>query len=109
VPAYLIALVRSVADRRKLEEYWSQAGPAFDGIEVERLAVYPPFKRLEGNSPIEGLALMQFSDMDSAARWYASDAYQAVKRYRDGAADVDLILIDGSETPVDQRMPQTKR
>jgi uncharacterized protein (DUF1330 family) len=109
VAAYLIAITRHVNDRKKLEEYWSNAGPAFEGIAVKRLAVYAPFKRLEGDTPIEGIALMEFPDMDSAARWYASDAYQTVKRYRDGAVDIDLILVDGGVAPVEQRMPQTKR
>jgi uncharacterized protein (DUF1330 family) len=31
MPAYMIALNRSVHDRQKLEAYWRAAGPTFEG------------------------------------------------------------------------------
>jgi len=106
--AYVIAITTAVHDRRGLEEYWARAGTAFEGTGASRLAIYTPFTLLEGNGPIEGVALIEFPDMAAARRWYESDAYQAVMRYRAGAADIELILIDGGAVAVEDRMPRTK-
>jgi hypothetical protein len=46
--------------------------------------------------------------MDTASRWYESAAYQEVKKYRDGAIDIELILVDGGTVDVEDRMPSTK-
>jgi uncharacterized protein (DUF1330 family) len=96
MPAYVIATIKSVNDRRNLEEYWSRAGETlFEGTGAKPLAIYTPFKLLEGKGPVEGVALIEFPDMESASRWYESAAYQALKQYRVGAADVEVILVDG--------------
>jgi uncharacterized protein (DUF1330 family) len=87
----VITITKSVNDRRGLEEYWSRAGVTFQGTGAARLAIYTPFKLLEGNGPIEGVALIEFPDMETASRWYESDAYQAVKQFRLGASDIELI------------------
>ena len=109
MPAYVIAITRSVNDRRGIEEYWSRAGATLQGTGAKHLAVYTPFKLLEGKGPIEGIALVEFPDMESASRWYESDAYRAVKQHRLGASDIELILIDGGLVPAEDRMPNTKR
>jgi hypothetical protein len=46
--------------------------------------------------------------MESASRWYESAAYQEVKQYRLGAADIEVILVDGGAVAVEDRMPNTK-
>jgi uncharacterized protein (DUF1330 family) len=108
MPAYVIATTRGVNDRRALEEYWSRAGVTFEGTGAKPLVIYMPFKLLEGKGPVEGVALIEFPDMESANRWYESAAYQAVMQYRVGAADVEVILVDGCEVAAEDRMPNTK-
>ena len=109
MPAYLIAMTKGVNDRRGLEEYWSRAGVTFEGTGARRLAIYTPFELLEGKGPVEGVALIEFPDMESARRWYESAAYQAVKQYRVGAADIELILVDGGAVAAEDRLPNTRR
>jgi uncharacterized protein (DUF1330 family) len=46
--------------------------------------------------------------VEAAKRWYFSDAYQEVKRRRLGAAEFELILVDGGLTPAAERMPDTR-
>jgi uncharacterized protein (DUF1330 family) len=75
-----------------MEEYWSHAGATFEGYGAKHLAAYTPFKLLEGKGPAEGIVPIEFPDMEAARRWYESAAYQAVKQYREGAADIELIL-----------------
>ena len=109
MPAYLFATVKGVKDRRGMEEYWSRAGVSFEGSGAKHLAIYTPFKLLEGTGPVEGIVAIEFPDMEAARRWYESPAYQAAKQYRDGAADIELILVDGGVVAdPDQRMPHTK-
>jgi uncharacterized protein (DUF1330 family) len=109
MPAYLIATVRSVKDRRGMEEYWSRAGATFEGSGAKPLAVYTPFTLLEGKGPVEGIVTIEFPDMEAARRWYGSATYQAVKQYREGAADIEVILVEGGVVAApDQRMPHTK-
>ncbi len=109
MPAYLFATVRNVKNRRGMEEYWSRAKATFEGFEAKHLASYTRFKLLEGKGPVEGTVGIEFPDMEAARRWYESPAYQAVKQYREGAADIEVILVDGGVVAdPEQRMPRTK-
>jgi uncharacterized protein (DUF1330 family) len=109
MPAYVFATVKSVKDRRGMEEYWSRAGATFEGFGAKHLAAYTRFELLEGKGPVEAIVAIEFPDMDAAKRWYGSAAYQAVKKYREGAADIELILVDGGVVAdPNQRVPHTK-
>jgi uncharacterized protein (DUF1330 family) len=106
VPAYLISLCRSVTDRKRLEDYWANVAPAFEGVKAKPLAAYSPFEILEGDGGVQGVVLFEFSSLEEARRWYNSAAYQDVKKLREGAADFDLILMEsGVVSPAAQRMP----
>jgi len=108
MPAYLMVICRSVKDRRALEDYWANVGPTFAGFGAKPLVVYTPFHLLEGDDPVEGVAMMEFPSMDAATGWYNSDAYQKVKQLRMGAAVLDVIMVDGGVIRPNDRMPQTK-
>jgi uncharacterized protein (DUF1330 family) len=108
VAAYLISICRSVNDRRRLEEYWENVASTFDGVGASPLAVYTPVEVLEVGGPVEGVVLFEFPSMEVARRWYTSAAYQEMKRRREGAAEFDLILVDGGWMPPAARMPQNK-
>ena len=106
--AYLIAICRGATDRRGLEEYWERVMPTFQGIDIKPLAVYSPFKVMEGKGPVEGIVMIEFPDMDTAASWYQSPAYQKVRPLRTGAADVEFIFLESGIVPVEGRMPHIK-
>ena len=109
MPAFLIATIKGVQDRHGLEQYWAHVGPTFAGSGATPLAVYTPFKKLEGDGPIEGMALIEFPDMAAATRWYESPAYQAVRQYRENAARIEIVLLEGGViTDLNARMRQTK-
>lgn len=106
---YLIALCRDVGDRAALERYWVNVAPTFEGYANTPLAVYTPFEQLEGNGSVEGVVLIEFASADIARRWYASEPYQSVKKYREGAAKFDLVLVSGGIVADPKaRMPQIK-
>jgi len=107
MPAYLISLCREVTDRQRLEDYWANVAPAFKGVEAKPLVAYAPFEILEGDGGVLGVVLFEFSSMEEARRWYASSAYQEVKNRREGAANFDLILVEGGVIPAADRMPKS--
>jgi len=109
MPAYLISLCRKVADQERLEQDWANVAPACKGVEAKPLVAYTPFEVLEGDGDFRGVVLLEFSSMEEARRWYRSTAYQEVKKLREGAAEFDLILVDGGVVATAaERMPQSK-
>jgi len=106
--AYLISICRSVTDRDRLEDYWAHAAATFDGFDAKPLVAYASFEVLEGDTDAKGVVLFEFPSMDVAKRWYFSDAYQEVRRRRLGAAEFDLILVDGGWKPAAERMPDAR-
>ena len=106
--AYLISICRSVTDRKRLEEYWANVAPSFEGYGAKPLVAYAPFEVLEGVPSAKGVVVFEFPSMESAKRWYASSAYQDVKRRREGAAEFELILVEAGWKPAAERMPATK-
>jgi uncharacterized protein (DUF1330 family) len=106
--AYLISICRSVSDRDRLEDYWAHAAATFEGFDAKPLLAYAPFEVLEGEANAKGIVLFEFPSVEAAKRWYFSDAYQEVKQRRLGAAEFELILVDGELTPAAERMPDTR-
>jgi uncharacterized protein (DUF1330 family) len=105
--AYLISICRSVSDRARLEDYWAHVAPSFEGFDAKPLVAYAPFEALEGDADAKGVVLFEFPSMEAAKRWYFSDAYQEVKQRRLGAAEFELLLVDGELTRAAERMPDT--
>ena len=108
MPAYLISLCRHVTDRKRLEDYWANVAPAFKGFDAKPLVAYTPFEVLEGDGGVWGVVLFEFPSMEEARHWYTSAAYQEVKKRREGAADFDLILVEGGFVPAAARMPDSR-
>ncbi|MGO9282417.1 MAG: DUF1330 domain-containing protein [Mycobacterium sp.] len=108
MPAYLISICRSVSDRGRPEDYWAHVAPSFEGFDAKPLVAYAPFELLEGDANAKGIVLFEFPSMGVAKRWYESDAYQEVKQRRLGAAEFELILVDGGWKPAAERMPDTR-
>jgi uncharacterized protein (DUF1330 family) len=106
--AYHIAICRSVSDRRRLEDYWAHVAPSFEGFDAKPLVPYAPFEVLEGDANAKGIVLFEFPSIEVAKRWYFSDAYQEVTQRRLGAAEFELILVDGGWKPAAERMPDTR-
>ncbi len=58
--------------------------------------------------PVEGVVMIEFPNMEIATRWYESPAYQAVKHFRVGAADIEFIFVESGVVPPERRMPHIK-
>ncbi len=57
---------------------------------------------LEGG-PAHNILLIEFDDVETAKRWYASPEYAAAKKLREGHSNLRLIVIDAAG----QSPPQT--
>ena len=91
--AYLIAHIR-VNDAEKFEEFKKMSGPAIADHGGKVLVRNPTPDHREGS--LRGLSIViEFADMDSAKRFYESDAYTAARLVRETASDTDLMLVEG--------------
>ncbi|MBA3915443.1 MAG: DUF1330 domain-containing protein [Acidobacteriales bacterium] len=105
----MIVTIKNVKDRHLMEQYWANVTPTFADTGVKALAVYTPFKIVEGEEPIDGMFLAEFPDRETANRWYKSPSYEAIRHYRQDGAESAIIFLDSgiSESP-DDWMPHTK-
>jgi len=50
---------------------------------------------LEGDWQPPRLVMLEFEDLEAVRRWYESDAYQAAKKLREGAARFRAVAVEG--------------
>ena len=94
MPAYVI-IETDIHDPEQYERY-KEASPAAvaagGGRFVARggeLAVF------EGEWQPARLVILEFPDLETARRWYASETYQEAKKLRDGAAQLNMVAVEG--------------
>lgn len=91
--AYLVAHIR-VHDKQKFEEFKALSGPAIADYGGRVLVRNPAPEPQEGD--LRGLTIIiEFEDMETARRFYQSDAYTAARKVRELAAETDLMLVEG--------------
>ena len=94
MPAYVIAET-DVHDAEQYERYKAAAPEtiaAYGGSYVARggeLAV------LEGDWHPKRVVILQFEDLAAAKRWYESPEYAEVRKLREGAANMNLVAVEG--------------
>lgn len=90
--AYLVVHVR-VTDPARFKAYAAQALPLIEAAGGRRVAIGRP-QCLEG-SPARwmGSAVYEWPDRATAAAFWQSDVYARAKAMRDGAAEVEAVLI----------------
>jgi uncharacterized protein (DUF1330 family) len=98
MPAYVI-VETDIHDPEQYERYKEASPDAVHGgggrfvVRGGELAV------LEGDWNPSRLVILEFPDLDAVKRWYSSDAYQDVKRLRDGAANLRMVAVEGVDEP----------
>jgi uncharacterized protein (DUF1330 family) len=94
MPAYVIAET-DVHDAEQYERYKAAAPAtiaAYGGSYVARggeLAV------LEGDWHPKRVVILQFEDLAAAKRWYESPEYAEARKLREGAANMNLVAVEG--------------
>jgi uncharacterized protein (DUF1330 family) len=115
MPAYLVYVCRDVWDRKELENYWDAQTGTYDYLQHRVLSSYQKFELLEGDGPVQGIVISEFPDiegrdsMESARGWFNDEPYTRAREHRNRGADYLGLLCDGAFTPIEQRLPQSKR
>jgi uncharacterized protein (DUF1330 family) len=94
MPAYVI-VETDVTDPEQYEQY-KAASPAAVAAGGGRFLVRGgEHAVLEGDWQPPRLVMLEFEDLETAKRWYESEAYQAAKKLREGAANFRMIAVQG--------------
>lgn len=96
MPAYLI-VETDIHDAEQYERY-KEASPAAVEAEGGRfIARGGELAVLEGDWHPKRLVLMEFEDLEAVKRFYVSPAYEQAKRLREGAANLNMVAVQGIE------------
>jgi uncharacterized protein (DUF1330 family) len=94
MPAYVI-VETDIHDPNQYERY-KQASPGAVAAGGGRfLARGGELAVLEGDWRPTRLVVLEFEDLDAAKRFYASSVYQDAKRLREGAANLNMVAVEG--------------
>lgn len=99
MPAYIIAET-DIHDPDQYERY-KNAVPAALAAHGGRFVVRGGESAvLEGDWHPKRLVLLEFDDLAAAKRFYASPEYQQVKELREGAANLNMVAVQGVTEPI---------
>lgn len=98
MPAYVIAFV-DIHDRARFaQEYVPPIAGTLEPYGGRVVAVSDEAETLEGSVPPGRTVIIEFPDLDSAQRWYASDAYAPLLALRKSLATTSLVILPGGIT-----------
>jgi uncharacterized protein (DUF1330 family) len=94
MPAYVI-VETDIQDPEQYERYKAASPASVAGGGGRFVARGGELAVLEGDWQPSRIVIVEFPDLETAKRWYASDDYQEVKRLRDGAARLNMVAVEG--------------
>jgi uncharacterized protein (DUF1330 family) len=94
MPAYLLVDC-AVTDPERYERYKALAPPAIAKFGGRYLARGGEITRLEGDWHPQRIVVLEFPDAQTAKRFYESPEYRAARMERAGAANMNMILVEG--------------
>lgn len=92
--AYVVVNV-DVKDPARYEAYKSMVPPTVAAYGGRFLVRGAPLHEMEGTWPRPRLVILEFPDVDSAKRWWASPEYAEAKALRQANADAELVIVEG--------------
>jgi uncharacterized protein (DUF1330 family) len=95
MPAYLVIII-SVTQPEKFENYRKLAGPAVARYGGKYLVRGGARTVLEGKFDGNRLVVVEFPSSEDARTFYNSPEYQAARNERVGAAEFDMVLVEGA-------------
>ncbi|MCD8504483.1 MAG: DUF1330 domain-containing protein [Burkholderiaceae bacterium] len=93
--AYVIAMV-NVTDNDKYKKYMVKASEACAKYGGKYLVRGGETETMEGGFPWSRVVVLEFESRDRAREFYNSVEYQAGKKERAGAADFNMLIVDGA-------------
>jgi uncharacterized protein (DUF1330 family) len=94
MPAYLIAET-DIHDPEQYSRYQEASPGAIAAAGGRFLVRGGELAVLEGDWQPKRIVLLEFGDLEAAKRFYASPIYQEAKRLREGAANLNMVAVQG--------------
>jgi uncharacterized protein (DUF1330 family) len=95
MPAYVIAMM-TVTKPEAYEGYRTLAGPAVAKHGGRFLARGGRYEILEGGFPGSRVVILEFESFEKAKTFYDSPEYRAAREQRRGAAEFNLLILEGA-------------
>jgi uncharacterized protein (DUF1330 family) len=96
MPAYYIALRRSIKNEQEMQTYLSKAPATVVGHPYKQLVAYGRVRTTAGEDP-GVVAIMEFPTFEAAEAWYDSPAYQDAVKHLYAAADMQCFIVEGAQ------------
>lgn len=96
MPAYLI-VETDIHEPEQYGRYQEAASGAVEAGGGRFIARGGELTVLEGDWHPSRLVLLEFEDLEAAQRFYVSPAYEEAKRLRQGAANLNMVAVQGIE------------
>ena len=93
--AYAIVRV-NVTDPEKYAEYTKRTPAAVAAFGGRFIARGGTTETLEGPTETRRVVVVEFPDFEQAKACFASPAYAEAKSYRVGAAEMEVVIVDGA-------------
>jgi len=94
MPAYVI-VETNITDPEQYERY-REAAPASIAAHGGRYLVRGgELAVFEGDWDPTRVVVLEFPDLETAKRWYASEEYSEVRQLREGAAKLNMVAVAG--------------
>ena len=83
-----------ISDPEQFMEYAKQAPALIAKFGGRYRSMRGEVEQLEGNPDNRKIVVSEWPSMDAARTFWNSDEYEALKKVRDGAADIDVYLVE---------------
>jgi uncharacterized protein (DUF1330 family) len=94
MPKAYVIVNANVTDPGKYTDYRPLAASAIEAFGGRYLARGGKTEMLEGSLLPRGVVL-EFPDYDTAVKWYRSEQYKAARDVRAGAAEMNMMVVEG--------------
>jgi len=94
MPAYVI-VETDITDPERYKQYQAASPAAIAACGGRFLVRGGEITVLEGDWQPSRLVVVEFEDLAAAERFYESEAYQAAKQLREGAARMRMVAVEG--------------
>jgi uncharacterized protein (DUF1330 family) len=94
MPAYLI-VETDITDPEQYEQYKAASPGAIAAAGGRFIVRGGEMAVLEGDWQPKRLVLVEFDDLETAKRFYESEEYRAAMKLREGAANLNMVAVQG--------------
>ena len=94
--SYFVALI-NIHDPQKYDQYLAGYDEVFKKFKGKVIAVEDNPRILEGTWPAARTVMIKFPNDDELRKWYDSDEYQNLSKYRKEASVASIAIITGRD------------